>query len=120
MNPRLGRMNPRLNLFWKNTRLEKHRPDDPLNTDPPAAPPTGPHNTICGACGCKIARSGEILATGETYKKFLKHEQTLEKKDREIEAANTEITRLKAEVAALNTKLGEGSASGHRPGGRIR
>jgi hypothetical protein len=95
-------------------------PDDPLNTDPQSTPPSGPRDTICGACGCKIARSGEILATGETYKKFLKHEQTIEAKDREIEKLNAEITRLNSEMAALKASMGEGRASGHRPGSRIQ
>jgi hypothetical protein len=109
-----------MNRFWRNTRLEKHFPDDPLNTDPPATPPAQPREIVCAACGCKIARSGEILSTGETYKKFLKHEQTIEGKDREISALNAELTRVKEEVTALNAKLGAGSSSGHRPGNRIQ
>jgi hypothetical protein len=95
-------------------------PDDPLNTDSNSLPPSGnpPRDIICGACGCKIARSGEILRTGETYKQFLKHEQTIEGKDREISALNAEVARLKEELNALKDS-GSSHVSGHRPGGRV-
>jgi hypothetical protein len=116
----MGRMR---NPFWRNTRTEKHHPDDPLNTDPPSTPsaPAPPRDIVCGACGCKIARSGEILKTGETYKQFLKHEQTIESKDREIASLTAEVVALKQEVSTLKAQSsGGGSASGHRPGGRIQ
>jgi hypothetical protein len=110
------------NKFWRNTRTEKHRPDDPLNTDPPTPPPAQPRDIICGACGCKIARSGEILKTGDAYKGFLKHEQTIEAKDREIAALTAETTALKQEISTLKAQMSSGgsSASGHRPGGRVQ
>lgn len=110
----------RSNPFWRNTRLEKHE-NDPLNTDPPAVPATAvpPRDITCGACGCKIARSGEILKTGETYKQFLKHEQTIEAKDREIAALTAKVAELTAENTALKSSGGD-RASGHRPGGRIQ
>lgn len=96
--------------------------DDPLDTNPPATSPAQPRDIVCGACGCKIARSGEILRTGETYKSFLKHEQTIEGKDREIAALAAEVTALKNEVSTLKQAQGSGGSGGssHRPGGRIQ
>lgn len=108
--------------FWRNTRTEKHRPDDPLDTNNPPTPsptPTLPRDTTCGACGCRLARSGEILATGENYKKFLKHEQIVEGKDREIAKLQADLAEMTRERDALKGSGGS-SASGHRPGGRIQ
>jgi hypothetical protein len=98
--------------FWRNTRLEKH--NDPLNTDPPTPPAQGPRETICGACGCRIARNGEILSTGETYKRFLQHEQTIEAKDREIARMTSEITALKEKISALEAQAGERHSTASR------
>jgi hypothetical protein len=96
-------------------------PDDPLSTDPPVRPPTppdGPRVTICQACGCELARNGEILSTGEKYKKFLKHEQTLDEKDREISKLQSELAESKRELDALKQSSG-GTRQGYRPGSRI-
>jgi hypothetical protein len=114
-------MGQRMNRFWRNTRTEKHRPDDPLATDPPT--PGTParevqRDIICSACGCKLARNGEIVATGDNYKKFLKHESALEKKDEEINRLQAELTAVKQERDALKGS-GSASASGHRPGSRV-
>jgi len=109
-----------VNRFWRNTRTEKHRPDDPLGTDPPRNdPPSGPRDITCGACGCKIARSGEILKTGETYKAFLKHEQTIEEKDREIARLAAEVAEEKRKNEALRAAQGSGGSASHRPGNRV-
>jgi hypothetical protein len=112
-----------MNRFWRNTRTEKHRPDpDPLGTDPPApAPAAGnppPREIVCSACGCKLARNGEIVATGDTYKKFLKHDSVIEQKDAEIARLERELTAVKQERDALKGS-GSASASGHRPGSRV-
>lgn len=109
------------NHFWRNTRLEKHI-DYPLNTNPPVplpAPPV-PRSIVCSACGCEIARSGEIVKTGDIYKGFLKHEQTIEGKDREIAAQAAEIAALKSEITAFKAaQSSSGGSSSHRPGGRV-
>jgi hypothetical protein len=88
--------------------------NDPLNTDPPQPPVQGPRETICGACGCRIARNGEILSTGETYKRFLKHEVTIEEKDREIARMASEIASLKDELTALRAEAGERHSTASR------
>jgi hypothetical protein len=109
------------NPFWRNTKTEKHHQADPLNTDPPSAVPAGPKEIICTACGCKLARNGEVISTGENYKKFLKHETTVEEKDREISRINTELAEVKRERDALKAAA-QGSGSGpssHRPGARV-
>lgn len=109
-----------MNRFWRNTRFEKHRPDDPLATDPPRNdPPAGPRDITCGACGCKIARSGEILKTGDAYKSFLKHEQTIEEKDREIARLTAELAEEKRKLEALRAASSSGGGASHGPGKRV-
>lgn len=99
-------------------------PDDPLNTDPnnpprrDPPPDNAPRKIVCSACGCELARNGEIVATGETYKKFLKHDRDMEKKDEEIARLQSELTKAKDEIAALKGS-GSAGASGHRPGSRV-
>lgn len=113
----------RKNPFWRNTRLEKHE-NDPLDTNPPPPPPAPgqPSELVCRACDCRLARSGAVLDTGERYKKFLKSEQIIEEKEREISRLNTELIAVKSERDALKAAQGSGSgaSSGHRPGGRIQ
>jgi hypothetical protein len=93
---------------------------DPLETVVVTpATPAQPRDIVCGACGCKIARSGEILRTGETYKAFLKHEQTIEQKDREIASLTSEVNALKSEVSALKAAQSSGTGASHRPGSRV-
>jgi hypothetical protein len=106
--------------FWRNTRTEKHV-DDPLATDPPRNDPPSPpvqRDIVCSACGCKLARNGEIVATGENYKKFLKHDREMELKNEEIARLQSELTAVKQERDALRGS-GSASASGHRPGSRV-
>jgi len=107
-----------MNPFWRNTRTEKHRPD-PLDTTVPPPPPPQPREIVCSACGCKIARSGEVLSTGDTYKNFLKHEQTIEGKDREITRLTAELAEEKRKVSELSAQLGSGRGTSHRPGSRV-
>ena len=106
-----------MNPFWRNTRTEKHRPEgDPLSTDPP--PPVtgrrdeGPREIVCAGCGCRIARNGDILSTGDTYKKHLKHEQVLEAKDREIEKLSRELNDAKEEITRLKGSEGPKNRQG--------
>jgi hypothetical protein len=113
-----------MNRFWRNTRTEKHRPDgDPLSSDPPRNDPPRndppPREIVCSACGCKLARNGEIVATGDTYKKFLKHDRIIEEKDTEIARLQAELTAVKQERDALKANSGSASVSGHRPGSRV-
>ena len=110
------------NRFWRNTRTEKHRPDPTNTDDPPPAPPQVPPvqsgNVTCGGCGCKLARNGEIISTGERYKSFLKHDQTVEKKDAEIATLTADNTKLKQRITEL-----EGSrpaAASHVVGSKVR
>ena len=97
-------------------------PEDPLNTGgtPPAVVRNEPREFVCGACGCRLARNGEILSTGDAYKKFLKHDQVLEEKDREITSLQAEVNHLKDELRkATETGSPGGATSRHRPGSRV-
>ena len=95
-------------------------PDDPLDTDtPPVVPPVRESREIvCGGCGCRLARNGDVLAVGEHHKKYLKHEDAIEKKDAEIARLQGELGETKRKLDEL-TGSGGGRASGHRPGGRV-
>lgn len=92
------------NIFWRNTRTEKHRPDDPLSTDPPAAPPVNPpisrRGCVCEFCECTLAPSGEVLKVGDKAKLFRRHDEAIEKKDKEISRLETEVADLKAKLQA--------------------
>lgn len=99
-------------------------PNDPLDTGggaPVVVVPRndGPREFVCGACGCKLARNGEILATGDTYKKFLKHDQILEEKDREISSLQAENNRLKEDLTKATERGSGGGSVRHRPGNRV-
>lgn len=92
---------------------------DPLETDTTiVVPPVrneGPREIVCGGCGCRIAKNGDILSTGDTYKKFLKHDTVLEAKDREIEKLSRELADAREEISRLKLP----STTGHRVGQRI-
>lgn len=113
-----------MNRFWRNTRTEKHRPDpptDPLNTDtPPAPPPASERKCVCEFCGCQLTPRGEVLRMGEAAKNFRKHEEIVERKDKEIANLNRELAEVKQERDALKASSGGGTSTGHRPGSRIQ
>lgn len=110
------------NRFWRNTRTEKHRPDDPLNTDPPPASvppaPASAKKYTCVGCGCVMTADGQdIWHMGEKYKTFQKQAETITKKDEEISRLTSELATVKQELAALRSS---GSAvASHRPGARV-
>lgn len=75
-------------------------PDDPLDTAPPAAPPSpARRQCTCEFCGCYLAPSGEVLRMGDKAKEFRRHEDIVDAKDKEIARLGAEITDLKAKLA---------------------
>jgi len=97
-----------MNRFWRNTRLEKHRPDDilevddkggkkegeekPLKKDEPPATPKG--KVKCEFCETVIsAESGEYASLSSRAKHL-----------RDLEEQNKKLT---AENAALAAKIAE-------------
>lgn len=109
----------RHNPFWRNTRTEKHFAD-PVS-DPPPTPAPVPNKLTCEFCGCELSKNGDVLRRGEAATKFLKHDDVIAEKDREIARLNSELADVKRERDALAASQASsgGSSSGHRPGARI-
>jgi hypothetical protein len=107
-----------VNRFWRNTRTEKHHPDDVLDTNlpPVVLPVASRRKTVCEFCECQVTPNGEVIVIGEKAKNFRKHDEILEKRDAEIRRLTEEISALKAERDALR---GGSAGSGHRAGHRI-
>lgn len=111
-----------MNRFWRNTRLEKHRPDpaDPLDTNNlPPAPPSNPprRKIVCEFCECQLTPNGEIISLGTKAKIHRDHSDVVERKDSEIHKLTEEISGLRKQLSEATGSRSTGS--GHRAGSRV-
>lgn len=81
-------------------------PDDPLSTDVRTDVSSHMKKIVCEFCGCQVTPSGEIIRMGETAKQFRKHEEIVEKKEKEIARLTDELTEAKKKLSALETPSG--------------
>ncbi len=92
-------------LFWRNTRTEKHHPDDPpeLRPDPsPPPPPSRGTGCTCEFCGCRLTSGGEIIKVGETAKGYRKQEDVIEALKKSVDDLTKERDVLKAAQRAAD------------------
>lgn len=95
--------------------------DDPLSTDPPVVlPEPSNRKCVCEFCGCQLTPRGEVLRMGEAAKNFRKHEEIVERKDKEIAKLNEELAAVKAERDALRPRTSTEGPTPRRIGSRVQ
>lgn len=102
-----------MNIFWRNTRTEKHRPDDPdplLSPDVPTAVVPTPEKkstkNTCAECGAVLLPSGEHSECAVlTHKRHEEEEKkALKEKADLLERENAELKAKLAPPVVHSTK----------------
>lgn len=94
--------------------------NDPLNTDPPEnLPEPSNRKCVCEFCGCQLTPRGEVLRMGEAAKNYRKHDEVVEKKDKEIARLTEELATVTRERDTLKVQNSP-EPSARRIGSRVQ
>jgi ribosomal protein L29 len=85
--------------------------------DRPTPPRSGERDRlVCEFCECQLTPSGEIIRYSERGKKFRDLTFTVAERDRKLGELEGELTRLRAENAALLAEVNQNrAAAGKKP-----
>ena len=95
-------------------------PEDPLDTSPaPVTPAASERKCVCEFCGCHLTPRGEIIRMGEVAKSVRKHDEVIEKKDKEVSRLSEELADAKRKIEELQPRVSSES-SARRIGSKIQ